>query len=45
VLSRLKSEIGSEGGHVDELRIVNPVLEDVFIALSDHEYEHKGVES
>lgn len=38
VLSRLKSEIGSEGGQVDELRIVNPVLEDVFIALSDHEY-------
>jgi len=41
VLSRLKSEIGSKGGQVDELRIVNPVLEDVFIALSDHEYEHK----
>jgi len=41
VLSRLKSEIGSEGGQVDELRIANPVLEDVFIALSDHEYEHK----
>jgi ABC-2 type transport system ATP-binding protein len=35
VLSRLKSEIGSEGGRVDELRIVNPVLEDVFIALSE----------
>ena len=41
VLSRLRSEIGSENGQVDELRIVNPVLEDVFIALSDHEYEHK----
>ena len=38
VLSRLKSEIGSAGGQVDELRIVSPVLEDVFIALSDHEY-------
>jgi ABC-2 type transport system ATP-binding protein len=38
VLSRLKSQIGSEGGHVDELRSVPPVLEDVFIALSDHEY-------
>jgi len=38
VLSRLKSEIGSAGGQVDELRIVPPVLEDVFIALSDHEY-------
>jgi len=35
VLSRLKSKIGSEGGQVDELRIVNPVLEDVFIALSE----------
>lgn len=37
VLSRLKSEIGSAGGQVDELRIVPPVLEDVFIALSDHQ--------
>jgi ABC-2 type transport system ATP-binding protein len=36
VLNRLKSEIRSEGGQVDELRIVPPVLEDVFIALSDH---------
>ncbi|MCC7188907.1 MAG: ABC transporter ATP-binding protein [Anaerolineales bacterium] len=34
VLSRLKSAIRSEGGQVDELRAVNPVLEDVFIALS-----------
>jgi ABC-2 type transport system ATP-binding protein len=34
-LSRLKSRIGSEGGRVDELRIVPPVLEDVFIALSE----------
>ncbi|MEP7137648.1 MAG: ABC transporter ATP-binding protein [Chloroflexota bacterium] len=37
VLSRLTSEIGSAGGHVDELRIVPPVLEDVFIALSENE--------
>jgi ABC-2 type transport system ATP-binding protein len=36
VLSRLKSEIGSEGGQVDELRIVPPALEDVFIALSNN---------
>jgi ABC-2 type transport system ATP-binding protein len=35
VLSRLKVQIGSAGGHVDELRVVNPVLEDVFIALSE----------
>ena len=35
VLSRLKSQIRSEGGHVEELRVVNPVLEDVFIALSE----------
>ena len=38
VINRLKSEIRSAGGHVDELRLVPPVLEDVFIALSDHEY-------
>lgn len=38
VLKRLKSEIKQAGGHVDELRSVPPVLEDVFIALSDHEY-------
>jgi len=37
VLSRLKLQIGSEGGHVDELRSVPPVLEDVFIALSEDE--------
>ena len=35
VLSRLKSQIGSAGGRVDELRSVPPVLEDVFIALSE----------
>jgi ABC-2 type transport system ATP-binding protein len=35
VLSRLKSEIENEGGQVDELRSVPPVLEDVFIALSE----------
>lgn len=35
VLSRLKSKIRSAGGQVDELRSVPPVLEDVFIALSE----------
>lgn len=35
VLSRLQVQIGNEGGRVDELRSVNPVLEDVFIALSE----------
>jgi ABC-2 type transport system ATP-binding protein len=35
VLDRLKSRIESEGGQVDELRSVPPVLEDVFIALSE----------
>ncbi|MEP6896428.1 MAG: ABC transporter ATP-binding protein, partial [Chloroflexota bacterium] len=34
VLSRLPAEIRSVGGEITELRIVNPVLEDVFIALS-----------
>ena len=36
VLGRLTSQIQNEGGHVDELRSVPPVLEDVFIALSNH---------
>ncbi|GAB4466124.1 MAG: ABC transporter ATP-binding protein [Anaerolineales bacterium] len=35
VLSRLRSKIRSAGGRVDELRSVPPVLEDVFIALSE----------
>lgn len=39
VLKRLKQEIADAGGRVDELRSVPPVLEDVFIALSDNEYE------
>jgi len=39
VLNRLKSKIGSEGGRVDELRSVPPVLEDVFIALSESNHE------
>jgi ABC-2 type transport system ATP-binding protein len=41
VLSRLPSEIRSAGGQVDVLRSVPPTLEDVFIALSDHEYSPK----
>ncbi|HNS62595.1 MAG TPA: ABC transporter ATP-binding protein [Anaerolineales bacterium] len=39
VLGRLKSAIRSEGGRVDELRAVSPVLEDVFIALSESNNE------
>ena len=39
VLRRLKSEIQSEGGQVDELRSVPPVLEDVFIALTESNNE------
>ena len=35
VLGRLKVQIGSEGGQVDDLRVVPPALEDVFIALSE----------
>lgn len=35
VLGRLKSQIQNEGGQVDQLRAVPPVLEDVFIALSE----------
>jgi ABC-2 type transport system ATP-binding protein len=37
VLARLKPQIESEGGHIDELRPLPPVLEDVFIALSESE--------
>ncbi len=39
VLSRLKSQIRTEGGQVDELRSIHPVLEDVFIALSESSNE------
>jgi ABC-2 type transport system ATP-binding protein len=39
VLSRLNSQIRTEGGQVDELRAVPPVLEDVFIALSESSNE------
>jgi ABC-2 type transport system ATP-binding protein len=39
VLGRLSSQIGSEGGQVDELRSVPPILEDVFIALSESNHE------
>jgi ABC-2 type transport system ATP-binding protein len=39
VLSRLKSEIKNEGGQVEILRSVPPVLEDVFIALSESNHE------
>jgi ABC-2 type transport system ATP-binding protein len=39
VLGRLTSQIQSEGGQVDELRSVSPVLEDVFIALSESKHE------
>jgi len=39
VLSRLQSQIGSEGGRVDALRAVPPTLEDVFIALTESNHE------
>jgi ABC-2 type transport system ATP-binding protein len=42
VLSRLKSQIRSEGGHVDRLRAVPSTLEDVFIALSESESDVSG---
>jgi ABC-2 type transport system ATP-binding protein len=41
VLSRLKAEINNEGGQVAELRSVPPVLEDVFIALSESNHESR----
>src|SRR6266498_3486394 len=39
VLSRLQSQIRIEGGQIDTLRSVPPVLEDVFIALSESTHE------
>src|SRR5512138_2206746 len=39
VLGRLRLQIESEGGRVDELRSVPPILEDVFIALSESNHE------
>ena len=39
VLHRLESKITNEGGRVDELRSVPPILEDVFIALSESNHE------
>jgi ABC-2 type transport system ATP-binding protein len=39
VLNRLRSRIRSEGGEVTDLRPVPPVLEDVFIALSESDSE------
>lgn len=45
VLHRLPAEIRSVGGEIEEFRLIPPVLEDVFIALSDHEYSTKGVQA
>jgi ABC-2 type transport system ATP-binding protein len=39
VINRLPSIIRSEGGQVNFLRVIPPVLEDVFIALSEQTYE------
>ncbi len=39
VIRRLQAEIASVGGQVDELRVVPPALEDVFIALSEDKAE------
>lgn len=39
VLGRLTSQIQGEGVRVDALRLVPPVLEDVFIALSESNHE------
>jgi ABC-2 type transport system ATP-binding protein len=39
VVSRLPEKLKNEGGKVDELRIISPVLEDVFIELSEQSYE------
>jgi ABC-2 type transport system ATP-binding protein len=43
VLGRLRSTIRSEGGEVTDLRPVPPVLEDVFIALTESESNESGL--
>ena len=39
VLSRLRSTIRSEGGEVTDLHPISPVLEDVFIALTEENHD------
>ena len=39
VASRLPPVIRTEGGKVDDLRVIPPLLEDVFIELSEQSYE------
>jgi ABC-2 type transport system ATP-binding protein len=39
VIDRLPAKIRRGRGHVDDLRMVPPVLEDVFIALSEQDHE------
>ena len=39
VVRRLPAVIAKQGGKVDELRLVPPVLEDVFIELSEQAHE------
>jgi len=37
VMKRLPNEVQKDGAHVDEIRIIPPVLEDVFIALLEQD--------
>jgi ABC-2 type transport system ATP-binding protein len=39
VLKRLQSHIREEGAKIDGLRVIPPVLEDIFIELSEQSYE------
>jgi hypothetical protein len=39
VIEGLGRRIAQEGGHVDRLRVIPPLLEDVFISLSESAYE------
>jgi len=39
VMARLPGEIRAQGGAVDDLRSIPPVLEDVFIALSEPNHD------
>jgi ABC-2 type transport system ATP-binding protein len=39
IIKRLPSVIRKEGARVDDLRVISPVLEDIFIELSERSYE------
>jgi ABC-2 type transport system ATP-binding protein len=41
VMKRLPAELAKDGAHVDDIRVISPVLEDVFIALLEQSDESR----